>query len=177
MNKPVCLGVSTLELCKKVIHKFWYDYAKQILRKSKICHSSQFIKFMSSQKNWFSFYGHFRDFFFQIWRQNFSNVIWSIFRVTTKIFGECEGFEVHFQKIYFSNLLLIQKHIFQVVENTKKCILTLTFTFWGQLACLKTSRHAIRSSWIFEKLMPVKYTFWLQDTSGCKKFVNKMTVN
>ena len=51
MNKPVCLGVSTLELCKKVMHKFWYDYAKQILRKSKICHSSQFIKFMSSQKN------------------------------------------------------------------------------------------------------------------------------
>ena len=29
MNKPVCLGFSILELSKKLMFEFWYDYVKQ----------------------------------------------------------------------------------------------------------------------------------------------------
>ena len=53
---------------------------------------------------------------------------------------------------------LIQKRIFQGVKNVKNCILTLNFTFLGQLGSLITSRHAFRSSWNFQKLMQVRYT-------------------
>ena len=28
MNKPVCLGLSILELCKILMYEFWYDYVK-----------------------------------------------------------------------------------------------------------------------------------------------------
>ena len=28
MNKPVNLGLSILELSKRVMHEFWYDYGK-----------------------------------------------------------------------------------------------------------------------------------------------------
>ena len=28
MNKPVCLGLSTLELSKILMYEFWYDYVK-----------------------------------------------------------------------------------------------------------------------------------------------------
>ena len=51
---------------------------------------------------------------------------------------------------------LIQKWIFQ--ENVKNCILTLNFTFSGQLGSLITSRHAVRWSWNLQKLMQVSYT-------------------
>ena len=43
-------------------------------------------------------------------------------------------------------------------KNIKNCILTLNFTFSGQLGSLITSRHAFRSSWNFQKLMQVRYT-------------------
>ena len=28
MNKPVYLGLSTLEISKTLMHEFWYDYVK-----------------------------------------------------------------------------------------------------------------------------------------------------
>ena len=28
MNKPVCLGLSILELTKILMYEFWYDYVK-----------------------------------------------------------------------------------------------------------------------------------------------------
>ena len=28
MNKPVCLGLSILELSKILMYEFWYDYVK-----------------------------------------------------------------------------------------------------------------------------------------------------
>ena len=68
---------------------------------------------------------------------------------------------------------LIQKQIFQGVKNVKNCILTLNFTFLGQLGSLITSRHAFRSSWNFQKLMQVRYT-WLKDISGCEHFLSKI---
>ena len=37
--------------------------------------------------------------------------------------------------------------IFQGVKNVKNCILTLNFTFSGQLGSLITSTHAFRSLW------------------------------
>ena len=77
---------------------------------------------------------------------------------------ECGHFQIHFQKNQISNLSLIQKKIFQAVKNKKIEILTLNFTFSGQLGSLITSRHAFRSSRNFEKLMQVRYT------SGYKNF-------
>ena len=53
---------------------------------------------------------------------------------------------------------LIQKQIFEGVKIVKNCILTLNFTFSGQLESLITSRHAFRSSWNFQGLMQVRYT-------------------
>ena len=70
---------------------------------------------------------------------------------------------------------LIQKQIFQGVKNVKNCILTLNFTFLGQLGSLITSRHAFRSSWNFQKLMQVRYIyFWLKDISGFENFLSKI---
>ena len=51
--------------------------------------------------------------------------------------------------------------IFQVVKNIKNYIFTLNFTFSSQLDSLITSRHAFRSSWNFQELMQVRYT-WLE---------------
>ena len=36
MNKPVYIVLPILEIRKKVVFKFWYDYRKKIQRKSKI---------------------------------------------------------------------------------------------------------------------------------------------
>ena len=55
-----------------------------------------------------------------------------------------------------------QKQIFQEVKNVKNSILTLNFTFSGQLGSLITSKHAFRSSWNFQKLMKVRYTLDLR---------------
>ena len=74
------------------------------------------------------------------------------------VLGECGHFQVHFQKNQISNLSLIQNKIFQAVKNVKNCILTLNFTFPGQLGSLITSRHAFRSSWNFQKLIHIRYT-------------------
>ena len=34
-NKPVCLGLSVLELSKILLYEFWYDYVKPIYEKKK----------------------------------------------------------------------------------------------------------------------------------------------
>ena len=39
MNKPVCLGVSILEICKILMCEFWYDYVKpKYDEKAKLCY-------------------------------------------------------------------------------------------------------------------------------------------
>ena len=39
MNKPICLGLSILEICKTVMYEFWYDYIKQkYLQNVKLCY-------------------------------------------------------------------------------------------------------------------------------------------
>ena len=39
MNKPVCLGLSILELSKSVMYEFWYDYVKRKYNeKVKLCY-------------------------------------------------------------------------------------------------------------------------------------------
>ena len=48
--------------------------------------------------------------------------------------------------------------MFEGVKKIKKCILTLSFTFSGQLGSLIISRHAFRWSWSFQKLIQVRYT-------------------
>ena len=53
---------------------------------------------------------------------------------------------------------LIHKQIFEGVKNIKNCIFAQNFTFSSQLRSLITSTHAFRSSWNFQKLMPVRYT-------------------
>ena len=41
MNKPVYLGFSIIELSKKSIYKFWYDYVKpKYGEKAKLCYIS-----------------------------------------------------------------------------------------------------------------------------------------
>ena len=55
---------------------------------------------------------------------------------------------------------IIQKLIFQVVKNIKNYIFSLNFPFSSQLDSLITSRHAFISSWNFQELMQVRYT-WL----------------
>ena len=38
MNKPVCLGLSTLELSKILMYELWYDYVKpKCGEKAKLC--------------------------------------------------------------------------------------------------------------------------------------------
>ena len=39
MNKPVCLGLSILELSKILMHELWYDYVKtKYGEKAKLCY-------------------------------------------------------------------------------------------------------------------------------------------
>ena len=39
MNKPVCLGLSILELSKMLMYEFWYDYVKpKYDEKAKLCY-------------------------------------------------------------------------------------------------------------------------------------------
>ena len=39
MNKPVCLGLSILELSKILMYEFWYDYVKpECDEKAKLCY-------------------------------------------------------------------------------------------------------------------------------------------
>ena len=39
MNKPVYLGLSIIEISKKVIHEFWYDHVKpKYGEKTKLCY-------------------------------------------------------------------------------------------------------------------------------------------
>ena len=39
MNKPVCLGLSILELCNILMYEFWYDYVKlKYGEKVKLCY-------------------------------------------------------------------------------------------------------------------------------------------
>ena len=45
MIKPVCLGLSVLELSKTVMHEFWYDYVKQKYdENTKLCY--MFVSFI-----------------------------------------------------------------------------------------------------------------------------------
>ena len=38
MNKPICLGLSILELIKTLMYEFWYDYVKpKNGEKAKLC--------------------------------------------------------------------------------------------------------------------------------------------
>ena len=47
MNKPVCLGLSMLELRKIVVYEFWFDYVKP---KEKMCYidTDSFIVYIKS---------------------------------------------------------------------------------------------------------------------------------
>ena len=39
INKPVCLGLSILELSKMLMYEFWYDYVKpKCDEKAKLCY-------------------------------------------------------------------------------------------------------------------------------------------
>ena len=39
INKPVCLGLSVLEISKILMHEFWYDYVKQNYEETtKLCY-------------------------------------------------------------------------------------------------------------------------------------------
>ena len=39
MNKPVCLGLSILELCEILMYEFWYGYVKpKYGEKAKLCY-------------------------------------------------------------------------------------------------------------------------------------------
>ena len=39
MNKPICLGLSILELSKILMYEFWYDYVKlKYGEKAKLCY-------------------------------------------------------------------------------------------------------------------------------------------
>ena len=47
MNKPVCLGLSILELNKILTYEFWYDYVTQrYSEKSKLCDKEVFIVYI-----------------------------------------------------------------------------------------------------------------------------------
>ena len=59
---------------------------------------------------------------------------------------------------------------FSGVEKVKNWILTLNFTFSRQLGSLITSRHTVRSSWNFQKLMQVRYTSDLKTFQVVKIF-------
>ena len=40
MNKPVCSGMSILDICKTLMYKFWYDYIKTKYEdRSKLCYT------------------------------------------------------------------------------------------------------------------------------------------
>ena len=52
MNKPVCLGLSILDLGKTVIHEFWYDYAKpKFGGNTELCHmdTDSFIVYVKTE--------------------------------------------------------------------------------------------------------------------------------
>ena len=72
---------------------------------------------------------------------------------------------------------LIQKQIFQGVKYVKNCIFTQHFKFLGQLGWLITSRHTFRSSWNFQKLMKVRYTFDLRTFQVVKIFFPRWGVH
>ena len=39
MNKPVCLGISILDISKTLMYEFWYDYVKPKYNdKAKLCY-------------------------------------------------------------------------------------------------------------------------------------------
>ena len=41
MNKPVYLGMSILDICKTLMHKFWYDYIKAKYEgRAKLCYTN-----------------------------------------------------------------------------------------------------------------------------------------
>ena len=44
MNKPVCLGISILELSKMIMHEFCYDYVKlKCGETAQLCYMDSFI--------------------------------------------------------------------------------------------------------------------------------------
>ena len=44
-NKPICFGLSILELCEILIYELWYDYVKpKYDEKSKLCYISKLSK-------------------------------------------------------------------------------------------------------------------------------------
>ena len=52
INKPVCLGLSILEISKLVTHEFWYDYVKQKYgEKAKLgfVHTENFIIYIETE--------------------------------------------------------------------------------------------------------------------------------
>ena len=61
------------------------------------------------------------------------------------------------EKLNFKFIINL-KTDFSGVKKVKNWILTLNFTFSGQLGSLITARHTVRLSWNFQKLMQVRYT-------------------
>ena len=52
MNKPVCLGLSILEISKIVMHKFWYDCVKPKYEgKANLCYmdTDRFLVYINSE--------------------------------------------------------------------------------------------------------------------------------
>ena len=52
MNKPVCLGLSILEISKIVIYEFWFDYVKpKYGEKAKLCYmdTGSFIVYIKTE--------------------------------------------------------------------------------------------------------------------------------
>ena len=52
MNKPVCLGLSILEISKIVIYEFWFDYVKpKYGEKAKLCYMDRgsFIVYIKTE--------------------------------------------------------------------------------------------------------------------------------
>ena len=52
MNKPVCLGLSILEISKIVIYEFWFDYVKpKYGEKAKLCYmdTGSFIAYIKTE--------------------------------------------------------------------------------------------------------------------------------
>ena len=52
MNKPICLGLSILEISKIVIYEFWFDYVKpKYGEKAKLCYMDRgsFIVYIKTE--------------------------------------------------------------------------------------------------------------------------------
>ena len=50
MNKPVCLGLSVIELSKMLMYEFWYDYVEPEDGEKKLCcmDTDSFIEYIKT---------------------------------------------------------------------------------------------------------------------------------